>query len=95
MLAIARALMGRPTLLLLDEPSLGLAPKLVAELMTTLAELHREGLSMLLVEQNAAAALAIADRAVVLESGSVRLEGSAAELRGDRQLQESYLGVGG
>jgi branched-chain amino acid transport system ATP-binding protein len=95
MLAIARALMGRPTLLLLDEPSLGLAPKLVAELMTTLAELHREGLSMLLVEQNAAAALAIADRAVVLESGSVRLEGSAAELQGDRQLQESYLGVGG
>ena len=95
MLAIARALMGRPTLLLLDEPSLGLAPKLVAELMTTLAELHREGLSMLLVEQNAAAALAIADRAVVLESGSVRLEGAAAELRGDRQLQESYLGVGG
>ena len=95
MLAIARALMGRPTLLLLDEPSLGLAPKLVAELMATLAELHREGLSMLLVEQNAAAALAIADRAVVLESGSVRLEGSAAELRGDRQLQESYLGAGG
>ena len=95
MLAIARALMGRPTLLLLDEPSLGLAPKLVAELMTTLAELHREGLSMLLVEQNAAAALAIADRAVVLESGSVRLEGAAAELRGDRQLQESYLGAGG
>ena len=95
MLAIARALMGRPTLLLLDEPSLGLAPKLVAELMATLAELHREGLSMLLVEQNAAAALAIADRAVVLESGSVRLEGAAAELRGDRQLQESYLGAGG
>ena len=95
MLAIARALMGRPTLLLLDEPSLGLAPKLVAELMTTLAELHREGLSMLLVEQNAAAALAIADRAVVLESGSVRLEGAAAELQGDRQLQESYLGSGG
>jgi len=95
MLAIARALMGRPTLLLLDEPSLGLAPKLVAELMATLAELHREGLSMLLVEQNAAAALAIADRAVVLESGSVRLEGDAAELRGDRQLQESYLGAGG
>ena len=95
MLAIARALMGRPTLLLLDEPSLGLAPKLVAELMTTLAELHREGLSMLLVEQNAAAALAIADRAVVLESGSVRLDGAAAELRGDRQLQESDLGTGG
>jgi branched-chain amino acid transport system ATP-binding protein len=95
MLAIARALMGRPTLLLLDEPSLGLAPKLVAELMATLAALHREGLSMLLVEQNAAAALAIADRAVVLESGSLRLEGSPAELRGDQTLQALYLGVGG
>jgi branched-chain amino acid transport system ATP-binding protein len=92
MLAIARALMGRPTLLLLDEPSLGLAPKLVANLMETLAALHRDGLTLLLVEQNAAAALAIADRAVVLESGSVRLQGSAAELLGDRELQDLYLG---
>jgi branched-chain amino acid transport system ATP-binding protein len=94
MLAIARALMGRPTLLLLDEPSLGLAPKLVADLMATLAALHRDGLTLLLVEQNAAAALAIADRAVVLESGSVRLQGSAAELLGDRELQDLYLGGG-
>jgi branched-chain amino acid transport system ATP-binding protein len=92
MLAIARALMGRPTLLLLDEPSLGLAPKLVANLMETLAALHRDGLTLLLVEQNAAAALAIADRAVVLESGSVRLQGSAAELLRDRELQDLYLG---
>jgi branched-chain amino acid transport system ATP-binding protein len=95
MLAIARALMGRPTLLLLDEPSLGLAPKLVTDLMATLATLHRDGLSMLLVEQNAAAALAIADRAVVLESGSVRLQGSAAELRHNPELQALYLGEGG
>jgi branched-chain amino acid transport system ATP-binding protein len=95
MLAIARALMGRPTLLLLDEPSLGLAPKLVAELMATLAALHRDGLTLLLVEQNATAALAIADRAVVLETGRVRLQGSAAELRHDPELQALYLGGGG
>ena len=94
MLAIARALMGHPTLLLLDEPSLGLAPKLVADLMATLAALHRDGLTMLLVEQNAAAALAIADRAVVLESGSVRLQSTAAKLLGDRELQDLYLGGG-
>ncbi|MEN9540781.1 MAG: hypothetical protein RLZZ459_872 [Cyanobacteriota bacterium] len=92
MLAIGRALMGRPTLLLLDEPSLGLAPKLVAELMDTLATLHRDGLSILLVEQNAAAALAIADRAVVLDSGSVQLQGPAARLRDDPELQALYLG---
>ena len=92
MLAIARALMGRPTLLLLDEPSLGLAPKLVAELMATLAALHRDGLTLLLVEQNATAALAIADRAVVLETGRVRLQGSAAELRDAPELQALYLG---
>jgi branched-chain amino acid transport system ATP-binding protein len=92
MLAIARALMGRPTLLLLDEPSLGLAPKLVAELMATLAALHRDGLTLLLVEQNANAALAIADRAVVLETGRVRLQGSAAELRDATELQALYLG---
>jgi len=94
MLAIARALMARPTLLLLDEPSLGLAPKLVAEVMATLAELHRGGLTMLLVEQNAAAALEIADRGVVLESGAVRLEGPAAVLRADEALRDSYLGAG-
>ena len=94
MLAIARALMGRPSLLLLDEPSLGLAPKLVAEVMATLAELHRGGLTMLLVEQNAAAALEIADRGVVLESGAVQLEGPAATLRADAALRDAYLGAG-
>jgi len=94
MLAIARALMARPTLLLLDEPSLGLAPKLVAEVMATLAELHRGGLTMLLVEQNAAAALEIADRGVVLESGAVQLAGPAATLRADTALRDTYLGAG-
>ncbi|MCP9931961.1 ABC transporter ATP-binding protein [Cyanobium sp. AMD-g] len=94
MLAIARALMGRPSLLLLDEPSLGLAPKLVAEVMAALAALHAGGLSMLLVEQNATAALEIADRGVVLESGSISLEGSAADLLADEGLRASYLGRG-
>ena len=94
MLAIARALMGRPTLLLLDEPSLGLAPLLVAEVMRTLAELRRQGLTLLLVEQNANAALAIADRAVVLEAGAVTLQGPAAELLRNPELRASYLGEG-
>ncbi|MEA5392226.1 ABC transporter ATP-binding protein [Cyanobium gracile UHCC 0139] len=94
MLAIARALMGRPSLLLLDEPSLGLAPKLVAEVMAALAALHSEGLSMLLVEQNATAALEIADRGVVLEGGSIALEGSADALLADAGLRASYLGSG-
>jgi branched-chain amino acid transport system ATP-binding protein len=95
MLAIARALMARPRLLLLDEPSLGLAPKLVAELMAALASLHREGLSMLLVEQNASAALEIADRGVVLEGGAIRLQGPARTLLQDGELRASYLGTGG
>jgi branched-chain amino acid transport system ATP-binding protein len=84
--------MARPTLLLLDEPSLGLAPLLVEELMKSLAQLHREGLSMLLVEQNVYAALAIAQRGYVLEAGQLVLEGSASELRGDEALRKSYLG---
>lgn len=92
MLAIARALMGRPALLLLDEPSLGLAPRLVEEVMGILANLHAGGLSMLLVEQNAHAALAIADRGVVLEAGAVRLRGTAAELLADDGLRATYLG---
>ena len=92
MLAIARSLMARPTLLMLDEPSLGLAPKLVQEVMATLASLHADGLTILLVEQNAAAALEVADRAYVLESGRLTLEGPAQELRHNRQLRQSYLG---
>ena len=92
MLAIARALMGRPTLLMLDEPSLGLAPKLVAEVMNALAQLHRDGLTLLLVEQNANAALAIADRAYVLVSGTIEQQGRAAELRDDERVRAAYLG---
>ncbi len=94
MLAIARALMARPNLLLLDEPSLGLAPKLVAELMAALASLHQGGLSMLLVEQNASAALEIADRGVVLEGGAIRLQGPARTLLANAELRASYLGAG-
>jgi branched-chain amino acid transport system ATP-binding protein len=93
MLAIARSLMARPTLLMLDEPSLGLAPKLVAEVMTTLRQLNQDGLTILLVEQNANAALAIAHRAYVLEAGRISLEGSAADLRTNDQLRASYLGA--
>ena len=92
MLAIARALMGRPEVLMLDEPSLGLAPRLVEEVLRALASLHQDGLTMLLVEQNANAALAIADRGVVLESGQVRLAGPAATLLADPALRASYLG---
>ena len=92
MLAIGRSLMARPTLLMLDEPSLGLAPKLVAEMMATLDQLHQDGLTILLVEQNAHAALAIADRAVVIEAGHVTISGRAADLLADPSLQNAYLG---
>jgi branched-chain amino acid transport system ATP-binding protein len=92
MLAIARALMGRPELLMLDEPSLGLAPKLVGEVMRALAQLHRDGLTLLLVEQNAQAALEIADRGYVLEAGRLTLEGPAAQLLANPSLRAAYLG---
>lgn len=92
MLAIARALMGRPELLMLDEPSLGLAPKLVGEVMQALAHLHKSGLTLLLVEQNAQAALEIADRGYVLEAGQLTLEGSAQELLANPSLRAAYLG---
>jgi branched-chain amino acid transport system ATP-binding protein len=93
MLAIARALMGRPALLMLDEPSLGLAPKLVGEVMRALAQLHREGLTVLLVEQNAQASLEIADRGYVLEAGQLTLEGPARELLANPSLRAAYLGA--
>lgn len=92
MLAIARALMGRPELLMLDEPSLGLAPKLVGEVMRALAQLHGEGLTLLLVEQNAQAALEIANRGYVLEAGQLTLKGPAQELLANPSLRAAYLG---
>ena len=93
MLAIGRALMLRPRLLLLDEPSIGLAPQLVREIFDAISQLNREGgLSVLIAEQNARAALRIAHRAVVLENGRVVLSGSAAELSGRADIQSFYLG---
>jgi branched-chain amino acid transport system ATP-binding protein len=93
MLAIARALMARPRLLLLDEPSMGLAPILVDQILEAIRELKASGLTILLVEQNAHAALAIADRAYVLETGRITMRGTAAEIRFDPRVREAYLGV--
>jgi branched-chain amino acid transport system ATP-binding protein len=92
MLAIGRALMSRPRLLMLDEPSMGLSPIMMDLIFTTLAELKAQGTTILLVEQNAQAALALADRAYVIESGSVVLEGSAADLSASEQVRKAYLG---
>jgi branched-chain amino acid transport system ATP-binding protein len=94
MLAIARGLMSRPRLLMLDEPSLGLAPLLVNEIFALIAALRAEGLAILLSEQNARQSLAIADRGYVIESGRVVIEGSGRELLNDRQIAERYLGTG-
>jgi branched-chain amino acid transport system ATP-binding protein len=95
MLAIARALMSRPRLLLLDEPSLGLAPRIVEDVARLIREINEEGVSILLVEQNAAVALELADHAYVLETGKVVLDGTAEELKNDADVQEFYLGMGG
>jgi branched-chain amino acid transport system ATP-binding protein len=95
MLAMGRALMARPRLLMLDEPSLGLAPLVVREILRVVAELRARGVAVLLVEQNARAALRIADTGYVLESGEVVLEGPSAQLAGDPRVVESYLGLGG
>ena len=93
MLAIGRALMSRPRLLLLDEPSLGLAPLMVERIFETIEELKREGRTILLVEQNVHHALDIADRAYVMETGRITLEGPAPVLRRDPQVERSYLGA--
>ena len=93
MLAVGRALMAKPKLLMLDEPSLGLAPLIVREIFRIIAELRRRGVSILLVEQNARAALQVADYAYVLENGSVKMEGDATALRNDPRVIESYLGL--
>jgi branched-chain amino acid transport system ATP-binding protein len=92
MLAIGRALMSRPRLLMLDEPSMGLSPIMMNLIFTTLAELKAQGTTILLVEQNAQAALALADHAYVIETGSVVLEGSAGELAASEQVRKAYLG---
>lgn len=92
MLAIGRALMARPELLLLDEPSMGLAPFLVRLILDTLAALKERGMTVLLVEQNAAAALQIADRGYVMENGRIVLDGPASDLLADQDVKRAYLG---
>jgi branched-chain amino acid transport system ATP-binding protein len=92
MLAMGRALMSRPKLLMMDEPSLGVAPILVKSIYRTIAELKREGLTILLVEQNARAALALADRGYVLETGQIVLEGTSRDLSDNPEVQRAYLG---
>jgi branched-chain amino acid transport system ATP-binding protein len=93
-LAIGRALMARPRLLMLDEPSMGLAPRMVTQVYQILAELKAQGTTILLVEQNARAALKVADRGYVLETGRIILDGTAADLRDDPEVQRAYLGKG-
>ena len=92
MLAIARAVMSRPKLLLLDEPSLGLAPQVVREIFSVIRQLHASGVTILLVEQNASLALQTADRGYVLEAGHLTLTGSASELLKDERVRKAYLG---
>ncbi len=93
MLAVGRALMSRPKLLMLDEPSLGLAPLVVREIFRIIERLREQGTSILLIEQNARAALEVANHAYVLETGSIALEGPAAQLAGDPRVIETYLGA--
>lgn len=92
MLAIGRALTGHPELLLLDEPSMGLAPLAVERIFEALSELNKQGLTMLMVEQNAEMALSLAHHAVVLQTGYVTLSGTATRLRQDDRVRASYLG---
>ena len=92
MLAMARALMSRPKLLLLDEPSMGLAPLLIKEIFNIIKEINAGGTTVLLVEQNANMALSIADKAYVLETGRITLSGTAAELASSEEVRKAYLG---
>jgi branched-chain amino acid transport system ATP-binding protein len=92
MLAMGRALMSKPKLMMLDEPSMGLAPILVQEIFSIIKELNEQGTTILLVEQNASMALSIADRAYVLETGRVSMSGDANELLHDKRVQQAYLG---
>lgn len=94
MLAIGRALMNDPRLLLLDEPSLGLAPNLVQIIFELIQSINRQGVTILLIEQNANMALAISDRAYVLETGRIRMSGDAKELARDPRVKKAYLGLG-
>lgn len=94
MLAVGRALMAKPKLLMLDEPSLGLAPLIAREIFRTIADLRETGVAVLLIEQNARAALQIADYGYVLETGNIVLEGPSQELSEDRRVVESYIGLG-
>ena len=93
MLAIGRCLMGRPDLVMFDEPSLGLAPTIVQEVLKTIRQLNRDGLTCILVEQNVAVSLRLADRAYVLENGRVTLTGTGAELLADDRVRQAYLGM--
>ncbi len=93
MLAIGRALMARPRLLTLDEPSVGLAPNLAQQVLEAITRIRETGVTVLIVEQNAAQALAISDRAYVIESGSIVLEGTGAELADDDRVRSAYLGI--
>lgn len=92
MLAIARALMSRPRLVMFDEPSLGLAPNIVEQIFSLIQEVRREGTTVLMVEQNAYAALAMSDRAYLLENGHIITQGTAAEMRANPEIRRAYLG---
>jgi branched-chain amino acid transport system ATP-binding protein len=92
MLAIGRALLSRPRLLMLDEPSLGLSPILVRQIFSIITDLHQDGITIFLVEQNAQKALQVADRGYVMETGSIVMSGSAEDLLSSRELREAYLG---
>ena len=92
MLAVGRALMGRPKMILMDEPSMGLSPLLVKEIFAIIREVNKQGITILLVEQNAKMALAISDRAYVLETGTITIEGDAKELLNDARVKKAYLG---